>query len=410
MRSTGDLTARAVVLGALAAALVGATQSADAGGAEVPLRGVAYGDAQQPAADADIAVGILGWAPGAGEHVDISRTAEDGRFALLHAPLGPVDVWVRPRGGSWTFGLRMLQPGVPDVVIDARAKPALPGGLGVGPSEEGELVKGVVKDSRGKALAGAAVCLRGDDATWVTTGADGAFEIAGGRKGDGVIARADGYRDALAEFTSTKRAVSLKLTPAKPTLVRVTGPDGQPFEKAYVVLGDPDRVLGTTGFTSLFPPRERLVGGWTDAKGEVRLHWGHTEDETVATAYATGCAPARAEIVAGKPAAVTLELAPAQPAVAVLTYIDGGAPVANVYLGLPSASDGGGDAVSALPAAQERGPIVVGRTDADGRCEIPHLDPAVTELRIVADIVERRRMRVVIERPAKGGTNGADGE
>ena len=64
--------------------------------------------------------------------------------------------------------------------------------------------------------------------------------------------------------------MTIKLDPAKATVVHVTDPAGEPFAGAWVTLGDPDRVQSTTGFSALFPPRPRLVGGWTDANGDAR--------------------------------------------------------------------------------------------------------------------------------------------
>jgi hypothetical protein len=363
---------------------------ADADESEPVLRGVAQG-ADGPAAGALVAAGIIGWAPAAGDHVATATTDAEGRFEMQRAPLGPIDVWVLPKGGKWTFAIRMSHPGVNDLGIDARPKPSF-GGFS-NRSGGGGTVSGVVTDKQGKAIAGAAVGLRGDDGTWVTTDAKGEFTLKDASDGDGLVVRANGFRDAVSEVKSVKKRLAIKLDAGKPTVVRVTDPEGKPLPGAWVTLGDPDTVQSTTGFSSLFPPRPRLVGAWTDAAGEARIVWGDPEDATVATAYSPRHAPASKKITAAK-SAVTLQLGAMRPVRATVTMRGSGEPVPGVYVGLPHASDGGADAISALPADAERGPVVVGRTDERGECSIPHLPADVTTLRVVGELKPRADVKI----------------
>jgi hypothetical protein len=212
--------------------------------------------------------------------------------------------------------------------------------------------------------------------------------------------RADGYRDAISKVKLDKKRMAIKLAPVKATVVHVTDAAGKPLAGAWVVLGSTDDVQGTTGFSALFPPRARLAGGWTDEKGEARVFWGHTEDKTVATAYAQNCSPASKGIVAGG-SAVSLQVsATLHPARVTVTMRESGEPIAGVYVGLPHESDGGADAISALPQDAERGPVVVGRTDGNGQCVIADLDPKITELRVVGDL--KPRAKVKLDRIADG--------
>lgn len=360
------------------------------------LRGVATGDAG-PAADADVAAGIIGWAPAAGDHVVVAKTDAEGQFSLASAPLGPIDVWVRPKGGKWTFAIRMSHPGVNDLAIDARPRRGV-SDFGFG-SEGGGTVTGVVADKQAKPIAGAAVGLRGDDDTWVLTDEKGQFTLEKAGDGDGLIVRARGYRDLVGKVKLDKKRLAIRLDAVKPTVVHVNDPAGKPLPGAWVTLGDPDRVQSTTGFSALFPPRPRLVGGWTDDKGDARIVWGDVDDSTVATAYASRYAPSAKKITAAK-GPVTLQLAMPQPARATVTLRAGGAPLAGVYVGLPHESDGGADSISALPQDAERGPVVVGRTDEKGECTIAHLPAGVDTLRVVGE--QKLHAQVSVER-IKGG-------
>ncbi len=367
----------------------GALTAAEEGAA---LRGVAHGS-KGPVADTEIAAGIIGWAPAAADHAAVTKTDAQGRFELSAAPLGPIDVWARQPAGTWTFVIRMWNPGVNDITVDAREKREF-GGSMFG-STGGERFSGTVKDKRGKVLVGAAVGLRGDDKTWVLTDEAGHFTFEQASNGDGLVVRASGYRDAITEVKITKKGVTVKLSPAKPTVVQVTDPDGEPLVGAWVVLGDPDRVQSTTGFSALFPPRAQLVGGWTDEKGEARVAWGHDDKKTLATAYAHGFAPASKRITAAK-GVVKLQVAQVSPARAKVVMKGSGETVADCYVGLPHESLGGPDSISALPAAAQRGPIVVGRTGADGRCAIPHLDDSVDALWVIGE--RKLRAEVHLER------------
>ncbi|MCE9636215.1 MAG: carboxypeptidase-like regulatory domain-containing protein [Planctomycetes bacterium] len=357
---------------------------ADAAEDEATLRGVASGGAG-PAADAEVAAGIIGWAPAAGDHVAVATTDGEGRFTLARAPLGPIDVWVRPRGGAWTFSIRMWHPGVSDLAIDARARPGFPGmdGHGFG-SERSGTVTGVVTDKQAKPIPRAAVGLRGDDSTWVLTDDKGQFTLDKAEDGDGLVVRVGGFRDSLGKVKLDKKRMTIKLDPAKATVVHVDDPAGKPLPGAWVTLGDPDTVQSTTGFASLFPPRARLVGAWTDEKGDARIAWGDPDDATVATAYAPRCAPASKKVSAAK-GPVKLQLAAPQPARATVVSKADGTPLAGVYVGLPHQSDGGDDSISALPQDAERGPVVVGRTDENGQCVIAHLPADVETLRVVGE-------------------------
>ncbi len=390
--------ARAVLQATLAAGLVCAAAFVSATGAEdvAVLRGTVQASGA-PAADAEVAAGILGWAPAAGDRVVASKSGADGAFELKNPPLGPIDVWVRAKGGKWKFVIRMWSPGVNDLAVDATPRADM-SGFGVG-TEGAATVTGVVLDGQGKALAGAMVGLRGDDAAWTRTDDKGQFTLEKAADGDGIVVRADGFRDQTSKVKLGKKQtavkMSFKLAAAKPTVVHVVDPDGKPLPGAWVVLGDPDRVLGTTGFTSLFPPRERLVGGWTDANGDAKVARGDADDKTVATAYAARFAPASKAVVAGG-AVVNLQLAPMRPAVATVTQKADGAPIAGVYVGLPHAGDGGAESISALAPDAERGPIVVGRTDENGRCVIAHLAADVDSLRVVGEM--KLRAKVKIER------------
>jgi hypothetical protein len=236
------------------------------------LRGIVQG-AKGPDGGAEVAAGIIGWAPRAGDHVVLATTGDDGRFALAKAPLGPIDVWVRPKAGRWTFALRMEHPGANDLLLDGREKPDF-GGMGFGDEGGKGKVTGTVTDKTGKPIAGAAACLRGDDATWVLTDAQGKFTLDGAAKGDGVVVRAAGCRDATETLKSENQKLAIKLAAAPVTVVHVTDPAGKPVAGAWVVLGDPDTVQGQTGFTAMFPPKARLLGAWTDEKGDARVPWG----------------------------------------------------------------------------------------------------------------------------------------
>jgi len=392
MRVTARLTGIAALAGLLVGtALAPPRSSAAAEDGDGALRGVAH-VAEGPAADAEVAAGIIGWAPAAGDGVAVVKTDAEGRFALTQAPLGPIDVWVRAKGAKWRFAIRMWNPGVNDLDVDA--SPARDfGGMG-GMSGGAGTVTGTVTDKSGKAIAGAAVGLRGDDSTWVVTDDKGQFTLEKAADDDGVVARANGYRDAIGKVKLDKKRMTIQLAAAKPTTVHVTDPAGQPLAGAWVVLGNPDDVQATTGFTSLFPPRARLVGGWTDAKGDAHVAWGHTDDKTIAIAYARHFAPATKAIHASGAAAVALQVGALRPAHATVVLKDSGEPLAGVYVGLPHSSDGGADAISALPQAAERGPVVVGRTDEKGRCEIADLDPKVTTLRVVGEMKVRANVKL----------------
>jgi hypothetical protein len=355
------------------------------------LRGTAH-VAEGPAAEAEVAAGIIGWAPAAGDGVAVVKTDAEGKFALTQPPLGPIDVWVRPKGGKWRFAIRMWQPGVNDLDIDASPTRGF-GGMG-GMGGGSGTVTGTVTDKGGKPIAGAAVGLRGDDSTWVVTDDKGQFTLEKAADGDGLVARASGFRDfVLQKVKIEKKRMTIQLAAAKPTTVHVTDPAGQPLAGAWVVLGNPDDVQSTTGFSALFPPRARLVGGWTDAKGDAHVAWGHTEDKTIATAYAPHFAPATKAITAGG-AAVSLQLAAMRPARATVVLKTSAEPLAGVFVGLPHASDGGADAISALPQDAERGPVVVGRTDEKGQCVIADLDPKVTTLRVVGEMKVRANVKL----------------
>jgi len=354
----------------------GVLTAAEEGGA---LRGVAHGS-NGPVADTEIAAGIIGWAPAAADHTVVTKTDAEGRFELSAAPLGPIDVWARQPEGKWTFVIRMWNPGVNDLMVDAREKREF-GGSSFR-STEGELFSGTVKDKRGKVLVGAAVGLRGDDKTWVLTDETGQFTFEKASNGDGLVVRANGYRDTITEVKITKRRMTVKLSPAKPTVVQ----------------GDPDRVQSTTGFSALFPPRARLVGAWTDEKGEARVAWGHDDTKTLATAYAPGFAPASKRITAAK-GVVKLQVARVSPARATVVMKGSGEIVADCYVGLPHESLGGPDSISASPAAAQRGPIVVGRTGPDGRCAIPHLGDSIDALWVVGE----RKLRAEVRLERTGG-------
>lgn len=397
MRGAFRFVGPAVLAGVVAAGSVMQSRAgAEAAEDATTLRGVVT-DADG-AARAEVAAGIIGWAPAAGDHVVTATTDADGRFSLPRAPLGPIDVWVRPTGGAWVFSTRMWHPGVNDLAVDARPKGR--GGMRGFGAEGGGTVTGVVTDGQGKPVARAAAGLRGDDSTWVLTNAKGEFAIAGAEDDDGIVVRANGFRDFVGRVKLDKKRMSLKLEAAEPTLVHVDDASGKPLAGAWVTLGDPDAVLSTTGFSALFPPRPRLVGGWTDEKGVARIAWGDPDDATVATAYATGCAPASKKVTAGK-GPVRLQLAAPRPAVAVCTMKSDGSPVAGVLLGLPHESDGGPDAISALAEDAERGPIVVGRTDEHGRCALSHLPPGVETLRVVGELKLHADVR--IEAVGSGG-------
>lgn len=387
------------ILAALAAApLVLRTQSrADAADDPATLRGVAT-DKRGATADAEVAAGIIGWAPAAGDHVAAATTDAEGRFSLQRAPLGPIDVWVRPKGGEWTFSVRMWHPGVNDLAVDARPKEGL-GSSGFGRQRDGT-VAGIVTDKQGKPVARAAAGLRGDDSTWVLTDAKGEFTLTKAGDGDGLVVRANGFRDAITEVKLDKKRMTIKLDVAKPTVVHVDDPAGKPLAGAWVTLGDPEDIQSATGFSSLFPPRPRLVGAWTDAKGDARIAWGGPDDETVATAYAANCAPASKKISASK-GPIRLQVGAPRPMIAVCTMKDGGGPLGDVYLGLPHESDGGPEAISALAESAERGPVVVGRTDESGRCVIPHVPAGVDALRVVG---EHKREAAVRLEPVEAGS------
>jgi len=368
---------------------------------EGTLRGRALGS-RGPVADAEVAVGIMGWAPAAGDHIATTRTDAEGRFTLADAPLGPIDVWARQPDGDWSHVIRMWNPGVNDLTVDVRGSGGgMPSGFsGFGKRGGDETLTGIVKDKQGKPIEGAAVGVRGDDKTYVVTDASGAFTVKNTGDGEGLTVRANGFKDVVTEVKlGKKRKMTIKMTPAKATFVHVTDPDGNPVDGAWVVLGDFDRVLGTTGFSAMFPPRARLVGGWTNAEGDASVVWGHSDGKTVATAFALGFAPGSRKISAGKK--ITLQLRAMTPARATVVMRDSDRTLPDVLVGLPHRSDGGADAISALPADQQRGPVIVGRSGPDGTCAIPHLDPDVKELRIVGDFKLRAKVRITRTDDAK---------
>src|SRR5262245_41214838 len=103
MRSNLRLVRRTLHATLLASVLV-RTRVPNANAAEddpATLRGTAHA-AGTPVADAEVAAGILGWAPAAGDLVVSAKSGADGRFELKNAPLGPIDVWTRAKGGKWT--------------------------------------------------------------------------------------------------------------------------------------------------------------------------------------------------------------------------------------------------------------------------------------------------------------------
>ncbi len=359
------------------------------------LRGSALG-ADGPVADAEVAVGILGWAPKAGDWVEITSTDDEGNFTFESPPLGPVDVWVRPPDGSWTHGVRMWHPTLKRIQLDARARPTM---AGLHAERGAAKLRGIVKSRKGKAIAGAAVAVRGDDDTYVITNANGEFEIQKAENRDGLIVRARGFKDAISQVKLGKKRMVIKLSPAKETTVTVTSPEGVPLSGAYVTLGDPNRVLETTGFSALFPPRARLQGGFTDDEGVARIAWGHTDPKTVATVYAVGYGTARKAVSSGK--SVTLAIGLAHPAKATVKIRNQDVSISGVYVGLPHASDGGPDAISALPATEQRGPIIVGISGSDGTCVIPHLPEGLESLRIVGEY--KLRAEVDVERVEADG-------
>lgn len=365
-------------------------------GGEVPLGGIAQ-DRDGPSVETEVAVGPVGWSPLANEGVASALTRLDGTFEISGAPLGPVDVWLRPRDGEWKFGRRLWNPGPSRLQLDATPWTDRDHAGSFGRRPAGVL-RGEVTDKRGRALAGARVGAAGDERTWVLTDSEGAFELGGVEDGDGLAVRHDGFEWFLGEVElGRKRGVKIKLEPAPETEVRVLDPDGEPVPRAWVTLGSVDRIYGTDGFTAMFPPRPRLVGAWTDAEGIARLRWGHHE-EPVAWAHAHGFGSARAEPKKGK-RTVELQLTPPSPAVATVVYEGTGDRLPGILLTLPGL--GHPRAISASPRSHQRGNPAVGRTDDQGRLHLAHLDPAVETLWV--DGQAKMYASVTVERPAARG-------
>ncbi len=384
---------RAFAPAALAGALFGLLGTVviaaddETGGA---LRGD-VGDRDGVTKGAEVAAGPLGWNPDFGEHVATTTTDELGKFSLEGAPLGPIDVWVRPKDGKWKFSIRMMHPGVNDLEVNATPVREYPDDFGGFGDDKGEPRTGVVLDNKGKPLAGAAVGASGSGLAWTVTDADGKFAFEKLANGDRLLVRARGFKDKIVELKKKKK-VKVKLGVPKPTTVLVVNKAKEPVAGAWVTLGDEDRMLGTEGF-SQFPPADRLVGGWTNAAGEVQILWPGKNTKSLATAYAHGFAPTRGKFTAAKRTTLTLE--PAKPVRAIAVVKESGYTLNDVFVGALHKSSGGVDTISAVPQADQRGPIVLGRTDQNGQCVIPALPLDSKMLCVVGE--QRRHANVTTE-------------
>jgi hypothetical protein len=151
----------------------------------------------------------------------------------------------------------------------------------------------------------------------------------------------------------------------------------------------------------VFPPRPRLVANWTDAKGEVRLSWGGDDEKTTVTAYSLQFATIQSPVVARGPA-VDLQLTPPRSVRATASLRASGVVLPNVLIAIPPAAPA--DGATPAPAASkddDRGPLVVGRTDATGLCVLRDLDPKVEKLQVVGEM--KSRGRVQLERAEEPG-------
>ncbi len=399
------LLTAAVLLGTLlvAAPLPGRSTAHAAAGDAAILTGSALHDGDA-LAGATVGVGLLGWDPQEIPPLVVTVAGDDGAFELQDVPLGPVDVWVRPadaeEGKGWVHGARMRIPGADWIEIDTGDReddfPAGFPGFGRERGPASAPVTGKIVDASGTPVAGAVVgCMGGGFGVgfrWTHANPDdGSFSVSGGPQR--VIVRAAGHRDELVEVEGDG-PLTVKLKPVKPTVVRVKGSDGKPLEHAWVRVGDQERVMGTVGL-SLFPPIDRHVGAWTDAKGEARIVWSGTRGEEVpVTVFAIGYASGSTTLHVGK-APKTVTLKADKPTTVRVTEIGSDTPVTGALLGLPDSRLPPGS-ISALPKGQQRGLIVVGRTDGDGRAIVPDLPADVETLQVIGPYADLSV--VVIER------------
>jgi hypothetical protein len=319
-------------------------------------------------------VRVVAWPPPtqAFESAVESKTDADGRFALAGVPPGKVSVFAQPdgielEGASRELDLRADDDAVCDFTLTQRdASPAV--------------VRGRVESDDGAPVVGATIRLRSDgssgpeDATWTSSGADGAFEFpplpsAARARLDVSAPRFRTSTTSWSTVGALASGTSIRLAHGVRIDGRATSKDGRPLVGARVAAAAVhDGASVVDPFAVLWSDDDPAT---TDRDGRFNS-WYSGDGGTFAVAVAAdGLAPAASSPIvrAACGAATRVDL-----------VLDVGVPIRGVALDSKNRPLAG--AVLGLMAeARNSWPIVaMAVADASGRFEIPHLPPHEVQL------------------------------
>ncbi len=185
------------------------------------------------------------WLSGRAHFAAESTTDDTGRARLDRLPRA--EHWIVVEAEGYARASRMV------VIVEGARRLD----LSLGPARELEVE---VKSESGAPVAGAELEVRAADPFPVGAKTDAQGHARVGRLGDGpfsVLVRAAGFEEVRRRGVAGDRPLVVTLSRQGTVVAKVTGPDGEPVDRARVQIAGP----------SLWPARESM----SDAKGEVRI-------------------------------------------------------------------------------------------------------------------------------------------